>query len=240
MKSVLMQENGLALHIAGSEYDFRYLTRGDEIADDFERVLVEMGISPQAVYSGHQVHGANVAYADGENGEEFVFGKVFPDTDGLITDKPGIALMVKYADCTPIVLFDPKKKVLAALHSGWRSTVQRISQKAIGRMVDEFGCNKEDIFVFLGPSIDQANYEVGPEVYEAFEGFDERDSFFLPRNGKYLLSMSDANRSLVIEAGIPQGNVEVCRLSTFTDPRLHSSRGEGKDYGLNGLFVMMK
>lgn len=239
MKSVLMKEKGLAFFIAGMDYNFRQQTRGAQIVQDVHRALTTMDIYPTEIYSGQQMHGQNIGYADGMTGEAFMFGRSFPETDGLITDKPGVALLVKYADCTPIVLYDPEKKVLVALHSGWRGTVQRISQKAITKMEREFGCNKEDILAYLGPSIDLDNYEVGLEVYEAFADFRNRDSFFVPQGDKFHLSMTDANLSLLRESGIKEDHIEVSRVSTFADHRLHSARAEGKEYGLNGLIVMM-
>ncbi len=240
MESVLMKEKGLSLYIAGADYNFRQQTQGSKIGDDVARALSVMSIQPTEIYSGQQVHGNRICYADGKNGDAFIFGRNFPDTDGLITDKSGIALLVKYADCTPIVLFDPKRNVVAALHSGWRSTVQRISQKAIKKMVTDFGCNVTDIVAFLGPSIDQENYQVGPEVYEVFADFKQRDTFFEAKDNKFQLSMTEANYSLLFEAGINAEHIEVNRISTFLDERLHSARAEGKEYGLNGLFVMMK
>lgn len=239
MESTLLKKNELAMYIAGSEYNFRQQIIGDGISEEITRALKTMGIQPEAFYSGQQVHGDEIAYADGVNGDPFIFGKIFPETDGLLTDRANVALLVKYADCTPIVLFDPNKKVVAALHSGWRSTVQRISQKAIRKMVEEFDCDINGIVAYLGPSIDQEHYEVGPEVYEAFVNFPERDSFFETKGDKYLLSMSDANKVLLREAGLKEDNIEVSRDSTFTHEQLHSSRAEGKTYGLNGLIVMM-
>lgn len=235
-----MKGKGLSFLVAGFDYDFRLQTRGSEINKDVKRALDKMGIHPTEIYSGQQVHLHNIGYADGVTGEPFIFGRNFPETDGLITDKPGIALLVKYADCSPIVLYDPKKKVLAALHSGWRGTVQRFSQKAIEKMEHEFGCDKENILVYVGPSIDMENYEVGSEVYEAFAGFNQRDAFFVPKEDKFCLSMTDANLSLLREAGIKEEHIEVSRVSTFMDERLHSARAEGPGYGLNGLIVMMK
>lgn len=239
MESQLMKMQGLHCFVAGAAYDFRQQTKGDQVKEDVTRALNEMKIEPRQIYSGKQVHGCKVGYADGESGDAHLFGKIYADTDGLITDKPGIALLVKYADCTPIVLYDPKRKVVAALHSGWRGTVQRISQKAIAQMVNTFGCHKEDIFAYLGPSIDRENYEVGPEVYEAFVGFAGRDTIFTPRGTKYHMSMSDANEALLREAGIQPAHIEVDRTSTFDEACLHSARAEGKEYGLNGLIVMI-
>lgn len=240
MHSKLLRENGLLNKIGGSGYNFRSATAKDSIKVDVERLLAEAEMADaETVYTGKQIHGKNVAYADGEMGEEFVVGRHFTDTDGLITDKPGVALLIKYADCTPVVLFDPVNNVQASVHSGWRSTVQKISHAAIDKMVNEFGCQKENILAYLGPSIDQENYEVGPEVYEAFDGEVDRDLYFRPHGEKYLLSMTDANYQLLLKAGIRTENIEINTASTYTDDALHSARKEGKDYELNGIITML-
>lgn len=239
MHASLLAKHGLVNVVAGTGYNFRYQKTGDNIIQDVEKVLQKLGVQPREIYSGQQIHGAKVAYADGENGEDFVFGKTFPETDGLVTDKPGVALLIKTADCTPVILFDPVKRVQASVHSGWRGTVQRISLVALEKMQLEFGCELQNILAYVGPSIDQENYEVGAEVYEAFEGFLDRDQFFFPRGEKYHLSMTDANFAILKEAGIRPENIEVERASTYTDSNLHSARGEGKEYQLNGIFTMM-
>lgn len=239
MQSELLNRYGIKHLIAGSDYNFRYQTAGDKVKKDIEQIMDVLEVEPDEIYTGQQTHSANVAYADGENGEAFAFGRTFKDTDGLLTDQRKVGLLIKYADCTPIVLYDPVNKVLAAVHSGWRGTVQRISEEAIARMEMDFKSKRENLVAFLGPSIDQANYEVGAEVYEAFRGFKERDTFFQPDGEKYRLSMTDANLTSLIQSGIKAENIEVDRTSTFSDSRLHSSREEGKDYQLNGLFVMV-
>ncbi|MDE1549190.1 peptidoglycan editing factor PgeF [Jeotgalibaca caeni] len=240
MHSSLLAKNGLKNKIAGADYNFRYQMVGDRIEEDMIRFLSEMNIKPLEIYSGQQVHGAQIGYADGTSGEEFVFGRIFQETDGLITDQPGISLFIKYADCTPIVLFDPVKKIQAMVHSGWRGTVQRISEQAVEQMERDFHCSRENILAYVGPSIAMEHYEVGSEVYEAFAAFPNRDDFFKPHGEKYLLSMTDANLAIIREAGIKENNIEVERISTFSTPTLHSARREGKEYGLNGLLTMME
>ena len=242
MHSSLLAKNGLLNMVAGTDFNFRYQTAGNSIVKDVGKVKEILNIQPKEIYTGQQMHGKKVAYADGENGERFVFGKTFKETDGLITDKPGVALLIKFADCTPIVLFDPIKKVHASVHSGWRGTTQRIALEAIEKMESDFGCQREDLLVYVGPSIDQDHYEVGSEVYDAFEGFKERDSFFKPglKEGKYYLSMLDANLSILKEAGLKPEQMDIERRSTYTDESLHSARKEGKNYQLNGLLTMLQ
>lgn len=240
MQSKLLSEHGLKNYIAGTDYNFRYQKAGRSVKEDVQKVLSKMTIHPKEIYTGQQVHSANIAYVNGENGDAFVFGKTFKETDGLITDQPNVALLIKFADCTPVVLFDPVAQVLASVHSGWRGTTQRISLKAIDKMVNDFKCKKENILVYLGPSIDIDHYEVGSEVYDAFETFENRDQFFRPIGKKYQLSMLDANLDILKGAGIRSENIEIEKASTFTDPRLHSARAEGPDYRLNGMLTMMK
>ena len=239
MHSKLLEEHGLLNKVAGSAYNFRYQKAGNKIIKDVERLLKEMNIEPLEIYTGQQMHTDNVKIVDGTNGEDFVYGRTFKETDGLITDKQNIALLIKYADCTPIVLFDPKKRVQAVVHSGWRGTVKQITIKAIEKLEKEFKSEREDLLVYIGPSIDQDNYEVGPEVYEAFSDFKNRDTFFKPHGDKYKMSMTDANIDILLEAGIKEENMEVERTSTYTSEELHSARGEGSEYQLNGLLTMI-
>lgn len=241
MYSELLEQYGVTNYIGGASYDFRVTNVGDGLKDQFERALDNMGVEPKEIYTGKQVHGAHVAYADGMNGQEFTVGKIFGDTDGLITNKKNIALAVKFADCTPIVLFDPIQQVLATLHSGWRGTVQQISKVAIKKMMVDYGSQVEDIVAYLGPSIDQGHYEVGPEVYQAFENFSRREEFFKTYGkNKYLLSMIKANQTILEGCGLLEKHIEVSKTSTWMSDQLHSSRQEGANYQLNALIAMMK
>lgn len=239
MYSKLLKDHGLINLIGGSDYNFRSATAGNNFSEDVKRLLTQAEIEPETIYTGKQIHGTRVAYCDGENGEEFTIGRHIEGADGLITDQVNVALLIKFADCTPIVLFDPVNKVQANVHSGWRSTVEKISHKAVKQMVDDFGSNKADILAYVGPSIAQENYEVGPEVYEAFANQADRDLYFEPAGEKYLLDMALANYQLLLEAGISPHNIDVATTSTYTDDRLHSARQEGKSYGLNGIVTMM-
>lgn len=90
--------------------------------------------------------------------------------DALITDSPGLLLAVQVADCLPILLADPERRVVAAIHAGWRGTAQRITEKTVGRMQLEFGCEPRRLRVAIGPGIHACCYEVGREVEEAFAG----------------------------------------------------------------------
>lgn len=240
MHSIRLTQHGLTHFIAGATYNFRALTAGEKVIEDTQRALDQMQITPDALYTATQVHGTKIAYCDGTNGEEFRIGRHFADTDGLITDQANVALLIKYADCSPIILYDPVKKVQALLHAGWRGTVQKISEHALVMMESRFGCDRENILAYIGPSIDQQNYEVGDEVYEAFSLFDRRHRFFTKRGNRWYLSMSEANLESLLQSGLKHSQIEVSRESTFKSKALHSARQEGPDYQLNALITMMK
>jgi YfiH family protein len=155
--------------------------------------------------------------------------------DALITNERGLLLTVQVADCVPILLADKKHRAIAAIHSGWRGTLQRIAEKALGRMQMEFGTRPEDVLAALGPGIGQCCFEVGPEVateYAAkfpdardwFQGpFDslargDNDPNWLPwltmrppghqpPAPRVHLDMNAANRSILSAAGVPAGNI---------------------------------
>ncbi|MBI2956082.1 MAG: peptidoglycan editing factor PgeF [Acidobacteria bacterium] len=90
--------------------------------------------------------------------------------DAAITNRVGLLLAVQVADCLPILLADPKRRVVAAVHAGWRGTVKRIAEKTVGRMRSEFGCEPQRMLAAMGPGIHRCCYEVGREVVEAYEG----------------------------------------------------------------------
>jgi YfiH family protein len=93
-----------------------------------------------------------------------------PQADAAISRRAGLFLGIQTADCVPILLADPRRRVVAAVHAGWRGTLARIAAKTLGRMRLEFGTNPEDVLAALGPAIGSCCYEVGPEVAQAFLG----------------------------------------------------------------------
>jgi polyphenol oxidase len=155
--------------------------------------------------------------------------------DALITNQPGFLLVVQTADCVPILLADKKRRAVAAIHAGWRGTLQRIAEKAFGRMQMEFGTSPQDVIAALGPGIGQCCFEVGPEVVAEFAAkFPEASEWFkgpfdslargdndpnwlpwltmrppghqLPEPRAHL-DLIAANRAILINAGIWPGNI---------------------------------
>lgn len=239
MESKLLNKYHIPNFISGMENDLREQNVGEELKNNIETIIDALDIQPAYIYTGRQCHGSNVEYATGKNGEDYIIGRIFDEVDGVYTDQPGTVMWVKFADCTPVVLYDPKNHALAIVHSGWRGTVKRISEKALRKMSDRFGTQAEDVIAYVGPSIGQDDYEVGPEVYDAFEEFDSRDDFFYQKGEKYHLHMVEANISILRDNGLRPYNVEAAEEVTWGNPDLHSSREEGEGYGLNAMLVML-
>lgn len=189
-------------------------------------------VLPYPVTQGHQVHQAKVAIIErpGMTREELEGYDVF------VTTLPGVAIGVRTADCVPVLLYDPGKRVVAAVHAGWKGTVMHISQKTVEMMEIKFGCKAADMRSVLGPSIGPDSFQVGEEVAEHFKnaGFpmDIIWSFHgksdgTPMSGGHHIDLWKANRWLLEQAGILPENIQVCGIDTFTDESFFSARREG-------------
>lgn len=164
-------------------------------------------------------------------------------TDAVITDQPGLPVCVKTADCIPVLLYDTRQRIVAAVHAGWRGTVSRIVQKTVRQM---HPLDPKDLHAIIGPGISLRQFEVGDEVYEAFfaAGFPmERIARRFPSsNGKeaWHIDLWDANRFLLQELSVDDIFVE--GTCTRASEDFYSARREtintGRNY--NGIVIKMK
>ena len=159
------------------------------------------------------------------------------DCDATFTDKQNIFLTVSFADCLPVFLFDPVRKIIAGIHAGWKGTANRITYKTIERIKNEYSCKAEDLIVFLGPCISQDKFEVGDEVGELFS---EQVKIF--RNEKYFIDIRKDNLLQLLEAEVLENNIEHNSLCTFNEQELlHSYRRDGLESGrMFGVIGMKK
>jgi YfiH family protein len=184
-----------------------------------------------------QTHSDHVEIVSG-NGET-----TLADTDALITNVPNLFVCVQTADCVPILLFDPVKKVVAAIHAGWRGTVSKIVLKTVSKMTEKMGCQPTDIIAGIGPSIHMHAYEVGPEVVKAVEeAFSNSPALLKPslNEGHAYFDLWEANQTTLAEAGIPEGNIEIMGLCSFEHAGLfYSARRDGTDTGrmVSGIMI---
>lgn len=133
-----LSDLGLANLVGGSNYNFRYKTQNKKVIKDVEDLLHEMKEEPSMIYSAFQDHTDHVKVPNIENTVKFAYGRIILNTDAMVTNEKNVALLIKMADCTPIILFDPVKKVQAVVHSGWRGTCKEIGAKGAAKMESTF------------------------------------------------------------------------------------------------------
>ena len=159
------------------------------------------------------------------------------DTDAVITDKAGLPVCVKTADCIPILLYDTHQRIVAAVHAGWRGTVSRIVQKTIEKMKP---LDAKDLHAIIGPGISLEQFEVGDEVYDAFKSAGFPMERIARKADRWHIDLWEANRFLLEEQGVEDIFVE--GTCTRTSEDFYSARREtintGRNY--NGIFINSK
>ena len=223
---------------------YNSLNLGLHTADEQTRVLenrtllaAETGIAPDRFLYASQVHSGDVKVIDEEAVAKGILTQN-PQTDATITDLPGICLMVMVADCVPVLLFDPVKRVSAVVHAGWRGTIHHITSNTVAKMMDHFGCNPGDILAGIGPSIGPCCYEVGEEVKAVVqERFGTTDRYLVlqPHSAKPHFDLWFANHKQLTDNGVKAEHIETSRLCTKCNQQLfYSSRA---DKGITGRFA---
>jgi YfiH family protein len=183
-----------------------------------------LGWTTEQVASAYQVHGDSILQVDTPCREE--------GFDALITDVPGIFLTVTVADCTPILVLDPVRPAVAAIHAGWRGTVLGILKKTILRMQEVFGTNPQDCRAFIGACIDACSYEVDADVAQHFSAPYAQWS---PELQKYLLDLKSANQAQLLEVGLLEEHIEISPYSTVLNNDLFFSYR--KEKGITGRML---
>jgi len=191
------------------------------------------GVEPDRLRLLNQVHGSDVVVV--RRGEPAP--PVRPQADAVVSDDPTVALVVRVADCAPILLADERRGVVAAIHAGWRSTMGRIAVKAIEALAREFGSRPRDLRAAIGPSLGACCGEMGEEVVEAFRaaGHDALtlERWFVRTPGrKPHFDLWRANREQLQAAGVPADAIHAAELCTRTHPdAFHSYRARGAGAG---------
>ncbi len=156
------------------------------------------------------------------------------DCDALITDVKGVVLNVLTADCVPILLYDKQKKVVAAVHAGWKGTKAQIVSKTVQKMTEMYDCDPKDIIAGVAPSIGRCCYEVGEDVAAHFLHIPEG---YTPVGKKYMLDLPFINKQQLLAAGLQEENIEMSHTCTACHvERFFSYR---KEQGCSGRFMSM-
>ena len=207
-----------------------------------------IGVDPESIVTMGQVHETTILRATAADvGRGSRDGTTHLGIgDGLITDDPGVTLLTLHADCQPILLVDPDRPAVAAVHAGWRGTVSNIAGEAVRAMADTFGSNPDRMLAYLGPAIGGCCNEIGPEVTAQWRatareaGVDPEPAITRPVEREHL-NVSEANRRLLLAAGLRDDHIDVSPECTKCDTdRWFSHRGHGPDAGREGAFIAIR
>ena len=207
-------------------------SRGDDpaaVAENYRRFCAVAGIDAPAARV-RQVHGKTIHVVTGENRTDAPV-----EADGLVTAERGIALAVLIADCIPVLLYDPRRRVVAAVHSGWRGTAQAICAEAVETMRCDFGCAAEDILAAVGPGISACCFETRADVPDAMRAaFGARVDDCIVQTGeeRYRVDLKGIVRHTLLDEGLTEAHIDVCADCTacpgeryWSHRRLGEARG---------------
>jgi YfiH family protein len=221
--------------VSEGPYDSLNLTRSrgdaaEHVSENRRRVRTALGVD-HLVFAT-QVHGNNVLRIDAAAKGEQPAG----EGDALMTDQPGLGLACQTADCTPILLFDPSNRAIAAIHSGWRSTVLNVIGQTVNAMAIAFGTTPASLIAAIGPSISAKNYRVGSEVADQFERqFSEvtgpRDS-----TGGVQLDVGAACHQQLLDAGVADTKITRSPICTYDAESTLFSARRAHHQGQSGVF----
>ncbi len=239
-----LKELGLRHCFTTGDMDIGIVTNdsSEEVSKNIKKILEFLDVSPLVLYSTYQTHSKNIQVIDSlEQGIEYEFGRFFPETDGLITDRSNIATITRFADCTPIVLFDKNKKAFANIHSGWKGTLERIGENGVKILKERYNTNPKDIVAVIGPTIGRRDFEVDDDVADLFiEEFGYMDNVITKRDDiKSLIDLQTINRNMLLENGLLIKNIEIINLSTVACNFLHSFRRDKDGFGLMGSIAIL-
>lgn len=173
-----------------------------------------------------QIHSDTIIHFDNNHAEESVISG-----DAMYTMSGGTCLGIYTADCVPVMLYEPERRIVAAVHAGWRGTVSRISAKAVRKMEQTVSFNPETAFAVIGPSIGKCCYEVDVDVAARFMDnlADHAEYVHEGKNGKYLIDLVEANICQLRRSGIQ--NIEAMHICTSCNTHIPSYRRDGSQTG---------
>ena len=191
-----------------------------------------------------QVHGDLVSQVENVK-------QIYTNMDGLVTNKKGVSLGLRFADCTPIFLYDPVQKVVGNIHSGWRGTVKKIGKKGIEQMQKNYASNPKDIICCIGPCIKECHFEVEEDAKTLFEEAFAKDSKVWKEciqmagikagKQKYKINTTKLIIEMLEQAGVKPENIVDSGICTVCHAdQIHSYRAEKEKSGRNmGLIAIL-
>jgi YfiH family protein len=201
----------------------------DSVSRNLEAIAAAFAIPEGGMILMGQVHGDRICVIDSDG----VPPESVPGCDGMITNRPGVALAVKTADCVPLLFVDPVRRVIGVAHAGWRGAAHGIAGRMVRLFRETFASRSGDLYVAIGPAIGTCCYEVDAPVGEAFSVRPDADRFLRPcreKEGRWMLDLPLANRLELTALGISVGNISItghctaCRTDLFFSHRAEHGR----------------
>ena len=193
------------------------LNVGGTVGDDLERVkknrvlsFEAMSCAPESIFDVWQIHSADVVCANAPR----PVGESYRQADVILTDKPSVTLFMRFADCVPILVHDPRNGVIGIAHAGWIGTLRDVATTTIRAMQKNYGSNPADVIACIGPSIGPDHYEIGADVIlQVMQTFgDESETLLASHKGKIHFNLWETNRRLLERAGV--GQIEISGICT--------------------------
>jgi YfiH family protein len=202
-------------------------TVGDDLSaveENHRRALGALGLEPGQVVSPYQVHGARVGLVGPAH-----LGAVQPATDALVTGLPSVPLLMRFADCTPVLFFDPVRRAVGMAHAGWRGLVAGSVPATVRTLAERCDCDPANLWAGIGPTIGPCCYEVGPEVVAAVEAACPPGTHVVRRvYGRTYLDLPAAVQAQLCAAGVRQiedaGLCTACHVDEFFSHRAEHGR----------------
>lgn len=228
-----------------SQAPYHSLNLGSTIGDDadavrknFQLVCQAVNIRSQQTVSSYLVHGTDILTINKANRQQYM-----GQADGLITSTPDIYLFMRFADCTPLIFYDPIQRAIGLTHAGWRGTLQNAAGATVVAMVNRLGCQAKNIIAVIGPAIGPCCYEVGPEVITAAaRSLTDSTGLFINHNGKpdhVHFDMWTANQRQLLASGVTRViQSEIC-TACHTD-KFFSHRAEKGRTGRFGVIMGLR
>jgi polyphenol oxidase len=185
----------------------------EAVTENRRKFARSLNAKPESLTVIGAVHGSEVARVDRPV-------PLVKEVDAIVTDRPGVALFAAFADCYPLIVYDPQNRAVGLAHAGWRGTEAEIARKVVAMLKHEYGSVASELRVGIGPGICGDCYEVGPEFAERFP-----PEVLKPGTGdRLLLDLVEANRRQFLEAGVLARRIRALDFCTLESDRLFSHR----------------
>ncbi|MBC8014844.1 MAG: peptidoglycan editing factor PgeF [Sporomusaceae bacterium] len=243
--------HGISSRLGGtSKQPFASLNLGLHTGDEDQQVITNrqlfchgVGVEADNIVTAEQIHLDKVAVVGLEHlgkGSR-IYSEAIGETDALITNVPGVPLMLFFADCVPVVIVDPVKKVIGIAHAGWKGTVDHIGQKTVLAMQNHFGTDPQHCLVGIAPSIGPCCYEVDDVVINKFKKkFENWEQLITQKGSKWHLDLWQANRVQLEQIGVQASNIVVSKVCTVCNSELFFSyRAENGCTGRMGAVIVL-